>query len=104
MKIIYPRFPNYTFTSKFIKNIDEERMLIETDSEREIQIENYEEGCGVYILTSIEFDFFDKPLLTHEGFDPITNWEEIDEMFYFNIGGYEYSFPKHGEPIFYKMI
>ena len=105
MQIIYPRFPNHTLlTSKFIKNIDDERLLMEIDSEREVQIDSYEEECGIYILVLKEYDEFDKPILIHEGFDPISNFQEIDGMFYFDVGAYEYEYPKYGEPIFYKTV
>lgn len=101
MKTIYPNFKNQSTNLNIIRQLDNERIEILEDDR--VQIDNYEEGCGVALLTWEEYEDWNFPILTHEHFDPISDFKETENHYNFYVGGYNYSISKNGEPIFYQL-
>ena len=91
---------NFSFLHPHLcTKIDEHRVEYNDDEE---ELSEYEEGCGIALLEWVEYEGFDKPLLVHESYDPVTEFVETDNMYQFYVGGRLYIVPNNGEPKFYK--
>ena len=103
MNIIYPKLFNHGIISDYIvRHLDEYRMeIIDTDNE---SIDEFEPHCNVYLLQYEEYFNFPHPILVHEFYENVENFVEINNEFEFFAEGYEFTIPKHGEPIFCKTI